>query len=497
MKTAMNLLYILLAACICGGTACAQEFSPARNQYVMEIVLDDAAHSLQISMDLSITNNSPDVWTEICLRDYMQPIQAEACLRTDEPLEFHSGILSAQQDGQAVGFYADEADPSIVYLVPGAPLKPGETATFTIGYAADIPQGTFRCGYEWLEFASAGRCTYELAQFYPMLCVYEDGAWQTGEYIFEGECFYTECADFRITLQLPEIYTVAASGAEERIASENGVSTWQIEAPNMRDVTIIASSEYDVISGEVGGVTVNSYFCKHDPDGSHRRQGEIALQAALDSVRIFEAAYGPYAYGELDVTESSYEYGGMEAPGLVRISQMYSWFISDEDPEADRREYTQKLQGTVAHEVAHEWFYAMVGNDQFGEAWLDESFAAYSEQLYWRGTGRDAAESETVISGFEEAVSAIGGTTVDHSVDELISEYIYDYTSAVYKRGAAFLYRLEQAMGQDRFLDFMRNYFSAHLHGVAHTEDFIAILAPYIRENPDAQALVEKYISRC
>ncbi len=54
----------------------------------------------------------------------------------------------------------------------------------------------------------------------------------------------------------------------------------------------------------------------------------------------------------------------------------------------------KSLRLDVAHEVRlHEWFYAVVGNDQYREAWLDESFAVYGEFVYQLYTG----ESETDV----------------------------------------------------------------------------------------------------
>ncbi len=270
----------------------------------------------------------------------------------------------------------------------------------------------------------------------------------------------------------------------------------------MRDVTIVTGNQFDVVSGETNGVKVNSYFLKKSdsPKGAleedvNREQGELSLKAALQAISAFTEAYGPYPYDELDVTESNYSYGGMEAPGLVRISEMYSWFLTTDNSEEDRAEYRDKLCGTVAHEVAHEWFYGVVGNDQFNEAWLDESFAAYSEQVYWRSIGRDESESEKVMAEFEQAIRPETGlVTINHSYAEL-EDMEYDYIHTVYQRGAAFLYRLEQAMGQETFNAFMQEYYQKYSFKEAHTEDFVATLKPHISENSAAQALVKRYLA--
>ena len=141
----------------------------------------------------------------------------------------------------------------------------------------------------------------------------------------------------------------------------------KISAWDMCNVAIIVSSEYACKTGEACGVTVNSWHALNLPENrsdDHEAKGEIQLSAAMNSGAAFTEAYGPLPYDELDVVEPNYMFGGMEAPGLIRISHPYSWFIGEDDSMEDQKEYTLRCAGTVAHETAHEWFYATVGNDQ-------------------------------------------------------------------------------------------------------------------------------------
>ena len=157
----------------------------------------------------------------------------------------------------------------------------------------------------------------------------------------------------------------------------------------MRDVTIVISNELDAVSADMDGVTVNSYYARGDD--SHRRQGERSLQVALDALDAFASAYRVYLC-RVDVVEPAADSAAWKRRGwcvcqmwqLVRRRTMWTM--------AERAEWEEKLAGTVAHEIAHQWFYAVVGNNQYREAWLDESFAAYSEQVYWRAVGKDESD---------------------------------------------------------------------------------------------------------
>ena len=64
----------------------------------------------------------------------------------------------------------------------------------------------------------------------------------------------------------------------------------------------------------------------------------------------------------------------------------------------------------------------------------------------------------------------------------------------MYRRGAAFLYGLEQALGEESFAGFMRGYYAAHAFSEATTRDFLSELEPYMALCQEARELVERYL---
>lgn len=511
MKRTKKLLGCVLAVWMLCAACCAlaeEAHGEAGTMYSMEVVLDETnpdKPNLKMKMEVTVRNISEDEWPEICFRDYMSSIY-QWCSDNHEGEALNSGIVRAAREGVELNIRVEGVplpsypidNQSAVFVELDKPLLPGESTKLELEYSADILDDSTRCAYSSLIYENEGARTYELAQFYPMLAVYENGEWNIGPYYTEGECVYSRCADYEIKLHVPEKYEVIASGDETMGETANGMTEWRISAKNMRDVTIIASNEYVCKTGEASGITVNSWYAPNLPDkkdDDHEKQGEIQLQAAMDAIDAFTAAYGALPYDELDVVESNYSFGGLEAPGLIRISQLYSWCMGENDPEADRKEYADRCAATVAHETAHEWFYAAVGNDQFHEAWLDESFAAFSEQVYWRHVGRSEEEIAAAMKPFVEQTPESGNTAINHAYHEKLDDGTdFDYMTAVYQRGAGFLYQLEQSMGQDTFYAFMREYYKAYCLREAHTEDFISALQPYIAENEAAQALMEKYL---
>jgi aminopeptidase N len=119
----------------------------------------------------------------------------------------------------------------------------------------------------------------------------------------------------------------------------------------------------------------------------------------------------------------------------------------------------------VAHEVAHQWFYGVAGNDQQGEPWLDEALAQYSTLLYY-----DDLYGAAATSGFRSSLHERWHRVKDAPIP--VGLPVGDYTSKeygaiVYGRGPLFLEALADVMGQDVFEGFLHDYYQTHAWGVA------------------------------
>ena len=96
------------------------------------------------------------------------------------------------------------------------------------------------------------------------------------------------------------------------------------------------------------------------------------LDVARRSVERYSALFGPFPLSRLVIVEGDFP-DGMEFSGLVFVSR--DWFESWNGNPASY------LTLITAHEVAHQWWYGSVANDQAAEPWLDEALATYSEYL--------------------------------------------------------------------------------------------------------------------
>lgn len=121
----------------------------------------------------------------------------------------------------------------------------------------------------------------------------------------------------------------------------------------------------------------------------------------------------------------------------------------------------------IVHELAHQWWYAAVGNDEMDEAWLDEAFATFSEELY-------------AIERLKAPVSARSsyrfrepGIPVLTRADQFPS--LRSYAQSVYTKGSGVLWMLRWVIGSENFDQVLRTYYARFVYKNATTQDFIAV----------------------
>ncbi len=476
MKRAVCILLIAVILIVCAPLA--QAAGAERNQYDMDFTIDMDEKLISGRFGVTAFNGSQDAWSGLCLRDYATTLLEMA---GDAPAEF-IGIKDAS--GAELKYYRDDSDPSIVYVELNEPIPPGGSGKITIEYSAGIPKLGNGARYGWQPIPTdEGQLIFELANFYPVLAIYEDGGWVTEPYFNEGECFYSSCADYGIKLTLPDSYTVVSTGGEVMGESKEGMTTWTISAKNVRDVAFTTCPNMGWFSGTTkGGAKLKSYYYEGDNRHATEAQASISFDTVLGAMNYYEEIIGPYPYGSIDVVMSALEgFGGMEYPMYVRCSD-YSVNIAN-------REDT--IMRVSAHEAAHQWFYAVVGNNQYTEAWLDEGFATLLEILYFYHIERYDIADEIVDGGRARVAGnkALASEYVNLPYDELGE----NYGGAVYSKAGLFLFDLLQAMGEDDFFKMIKDYYEEYSFKEAKTDDFISKVFEY-SDSGEVRALVEENI---
>jgi len=348
-----------------------------------------------------------------------------------------------------------EAEDSALRVPLDPPLAPGDVADLTLRFQASLPTDT-SAGYGLYAYADD---VYALAGFYPTIPVYDDEGWNVEVAPPYGDATFTDVAFYQVQLTVPADLIVVTSGSTlEKRQNDDGSRTWVAVGGPMRDFYVAMSADYEVVSQEVDGTQVNSYYRSGQEAG-----GKRALRYASDALSLFGEKFGPYPYVELDVVATPTNAGGIEYPGAIVVAQG----LYDEDGGF--------FEVATAHEVAHQWWYGMVGNDQLDEPWLDESLASYSEYLYYEWTaGADRANfiKERV---FEAPYRAAQQEHWDRAVAGPVASFSEaEYAGIVYGKGPLFFDAVRARLGDQNFLEALRAYLEANRYGIAYPDELIA-----------------------
>jgi aminopeptidase N len=259
---------------------------------------------------------------------------------------------------------------------------------------------------------------------------------------YPGDSRYTRVASkFRLELTTSSTsIKVAAPGIRVVASGVNHV----YELTNARDFAFSVSPSYRVLASSTGGVAIGVYYTT----GS----ASAALSTAIAAVNRFETTFGQYQWSRLIVAQSPRPSSGNEYPGIVFIG----------GPAFGATE-------VVAHEVAHQWFYGMAGNDQMREPWLDEGISEFAAS-YWFGTINGYSSTRPVNSSIYEFPNLPAPST---------SGDPGSYDQTVYFKSAAFLNGLRTRMGNSRFFAALTALYTANRNGTMTTREFYDTFARY------------------
>jgi len=367
-------------------------------------------------------------------------------------------IDSARITGQEVPFDY-ELDGTVARVALPEPLLPGECITVTLDFTARVPH--VQKNY-YLVFVSA-QGVLSLGDWHPMVAVYDDEGWNL-EYPEGtiGEIVYSESAFYTLRLTVPMVLDVVATGVEaQRIDNGDGTQTVVYYSGPVRDFHIAISDRYEVVSGSVGDTAINSYYWPE-----HQACGLEILHFAEQALGLYSELFGPYPFNELDLVEADLWPWGIEWPGFILVGEpLYS------NPEEVCGEWH------VVHEVAHQWWYSVVGNDQVDEPWADEALANYSTMLYYRAVH----DAETAGGAIKEDIHDRYDSYVRAYGDGVVGGPTRHYTRAsyyplVYAKGALFFQALQGLMGDEAFFEGLRSYHHEYKYGIATSDELLAVM---------------------
>lgn len=229
-------------------------------------------------------------------------------------------------------------------LVPlGGILPDGATTIVTIAYRATLRKGI--TGTDWM-----------FTRNDETLALYRWIPWVSRALPFDhpnnGQPFVTPTSpQVDVELLTDEPMVLAAPAAHVDAYAAGSGNAWSFSLQNVRDVSVVLAPDFRVATGHVGDIPIRAYA---RPGGLSA--GQLVQQASAAISAQAGMLGSAYPWTTLTVVETPGG-AGLESPGLI-------WIPGNLDLR--NRTYA------VYHGVAHQWFYALVGNDQRAEPFADE-----------------------------------------------------------------------------------------------------------------------------
>jgi hypothetical protein len=372
-----------------------------RADYDLHGTLDTAAKALRGEMTLRYTNNSPDtlrfVWFQVeqnafkngSLNSYVFPAESRFGARNFEGGDFidrFNQVAGAAKGAKGTGVpLKTRVEGTVMKVDLATPLPPGQTTTFDVAWHFNVPEhGADRMGRDG--------ALYELAQWYPRVCVFDDlRGWNTEPYLGQGE-FYLEYGDYNLSVTVPAGYIVAATGmlqnaaevltpteisrlaqaaksetpvhiiTEDELKSgaarpkrATGMVTWRFAAHNVRDAVWAASPDYMWDASSWQGHMAFAYYRP-----SAIEPWKDAADMSRMSINEYSERWFQYPYPQISAVEGPIS--GMEYPMLA---------MEDRNPDK------YSLYNVVTHEIGHMWYPMIVGSNERMHMWQDEGFNTF------------------------------------------------------------------------------------------------------------------------
>ena len=481
-----------------------------RADYILSASIDTISNLLAGIETITYTNNSPDelrsLWLQLDQQIYREDARSNFySSNTRRSKSTGGGHTDGYQFKEVTIDYKSKtkkaeyiiSDTRMQIRLPEA-LPTKEKINIRIQYHYAIP-GTFGGRTDYFETKN-GRI-YEIAQWYPRMCVYDDlQGWNTLPYLGSGE-FYCEYGDFDYLISVPKGMIVAGSGElqnevdvlsvqqRERLAlakksdktvmirtvnevnnaaagnSNMGMKTWHFKMFNTRDVAFGASKAYvwDAAKVNLPGGKESLAMSVYPVEVAGENAWSRATEYLKKSIEYFSEKWFVYPY-PVAINEAG-KAGGMEYPGIV--------FDPLDSKDAD-------LYSVTAHEIGHNWFPMIVGSNERRFAFMDEGFNTfidiYAADNFNNGEyapKRDGEYAPGKGNPSDEIVPLLqdeGAPTMMARADMLTEKYRHPL---VYFKPALGLVLLREAiLGHDRFDYAFKKYIERWAYKHPAPDDF-------------------------
>lgn len=416
--------------------------APGKTVYQMSLYLDINTRSIYGTTILTTVNTSERILSDLVFTIYPDAFRQADSSPAPAPA-YYAGFDAGWIDIDGIMINGKMAEyhkegVSMQVIVP-EPIKKGQDLRVEMKWRTRVPKAAYRFGYS--------DQVYMLGNFYPVLNVADRGGWLTTYNSAFGDPFCFHSADYLVGLNIPENYGMVSTGAViERSAEDTGRQDYLIVAENARDFCLGIMYDYNGMYEYYDDLLITVV----SPPG-HEKQMESVLKQAADIIDYYSKTWGPYPYNEFKIAFVPMKgFHGMEYSGLIFLQDAFLGSTANQ----------QRSEFILAHEIAHQWWYGVVGNDQIREPWLDEGLANWGAYKYLAGV-----RGKKITPPTEESVN------LARELSDMYSTREYYHTA--YTGGESFWFGLEEELGTEKVNRVLQRYYSDYQFRIANSSNLL------------------------
>ena len=497
-----------------------QNYFQQEVNYKIDVTLNDVAHDLSAFEKIEYINKSstslsfiyfhlwPNAYknNETALaKEMLDNRETEMYFAKPEDLGYIDS-LNFLVNGKPIKWEYDAEHIDICKLYLNTPLKSLDTIIISTPFHVKLPSAKIsRLGH-------IGQA-YAITQWYPKPAVFDKEGWHPMPYLNQGE-FYSEFGSFDVNITLPKNYVLAATGdrideseeeewllskvaetakmiADSSFSSDNSFpasskeyKTIHFKQYRIHDFAWFADKRFHVLKGEVllrkTGSLIDSwaFFTNSEP-----KLWAKSIEYINDATSFYSSLNGDYPYNHVTAIDGTISAGGgMEYPNITIIGESSNAFT---------------LETTIMHEVGHNWFYGILGNNERDYPFLDEGLNSFYEMRYIRTKypelkltsvlGKDSTFKFFGLNKFkhkaeyEFAYLLAAHKNLDQPIETEASKFTkFNYGAIAYSKSALVFDYLMNYLGKDKFDEAMQFYYEQWKFKHPNSTDLIKTLSYYL-----------------
>ncbi len=477
--------------------------------YTIDAVIDDEKDEIKGTEKLVYYNNSPDDLKVVYFHLYQNAFQpgsyAHALNQVNhehtefgkyEALKMGTVLDDLKVNGKTVKYKLDN---TILIVELNEPIKSNTSVQFDIQFRTYWDNGSMRRRFKTFK-TDANNKHFDGVHWYPRICVYDSKfGWETDQHL--GKEFYGDYGVYDVKLTFPSKYIVEATGAlqnESTVLPEDlrkaidiknysrvekgadgrsqiivptgylfktptsGTKTWIYHAENVHDFAFTADPTY-----RIGETIWNGIKCIALAQEANAPYWRPTSDFVANVVEIYSKDFGMYGYPKIVAADAR---DGMEYPMITLNGGNWPGH-----------------QYVIAHEVGHNWFFGMIGNNETYRAMLDEGFTQFLTSWSIKRFNKmpitaSAYDENAVYNGYlYDAANKNDATLNTHSDDFGSATGHGGGYRHVYYKTATMLYNLQYVLGDELFLNAMKHYFNKWKYAHPYPEDFRKAIIEYTK----------------